>query len=226
MKPLKLRTYCKPLLIATLLVAAATKNAWAQTCQASSVQLYVANLTTLAPSESEALIQCGTSIIPVVQTALQNNNDPLFHLKAIEVLQRLHLPSEETLAWIANTPSYFLNVRLRAIRALVELKSPSAPKFFPILIDALQYPDVNIRSDSTWILGMLAGDKQAFGSKPFGQQTDLVVQKLVERLQDPSEDVRENVAVALGKIGSDAKSAVPLLIKVLDSSSPHTRAAK
>jgi HEAT repeat protein len=42
------------------------------------------------------------------------------------------------------------------------------------------------------------------------------IQTLINQLKDPEVNVRRDAALALGKIGSDAKAAVPALIEVLN----------
>jgi TonB family protein len=88
-------------------------------------------------------------------------------------------------------------VRIQMTASLEFALSPG-PSFFPAWLKALRYPDPRVRRSAPQQI-------QRFGKR--------AVSPLIEALTDDDAGVRSAAAIALGNIGSDARTAVPALTR-------------
>ncbi len=90
-------------------------------------------------------------------------------------------------------------VRVQAAAAMMRIDPETTRQAMPVLIKAMKDPLPIVRSEATGALALV------------GDRVPGVVGKLIDALADSSEDVRIQAAVALGKMGPKAKSALPAL---------------
>jgi HEAT repeat protein len=96
-----------------------------------------------------------------------------------------------------------------ATATTLRLIGKDATQAVPQLIRSLHHPDRNTRSLSAQALGLI-GDQGA-------------VSALTEALKDLSSDVKSQSAAALGRIGLEARSALPELVKLLNDEAQNVR---
>jgi HEAT repeat protein len=176
--------------------------------------------------------------------ALQSS-DPVVHEQTLAALKEGGADSvpvlTELLAGGESGDWEGAEVRWTAAELLGEIGAP-ARAGVPALVTALRDPDAHVRTVAAASLGAIGpaaageaipalserlhGDDRLAAIKAlcgFGAEAKPVVPALIELLRDPSEEVRWNAALTLGKIGPGAQAAVPALIAALKDTDANVR---
>jgi len=91
---------------------------------------------------------------------------------------------------------------------------PASKEFFPQIVEKLKDEDASVREAAVWMFGLIGG-----------RDEKEVISHLVQAALEDKEDIVRCYAVqALGKIGPDAKSSVPALLKLLKGDNLYLRA--
>jgi HEAT repeat protein len=154
-------------------------------------------------------------LIPLLAAALNDSNDEVVR-GVMGALAEIGLPAKETIPAIIN----FLNHRNPNVRHAAAVRlgefGPAAGAAVPALEKALSDSDWDVRRDAPEALAKIAGKAAvpALGKAlAAAEETDT----------NENEYVRRAIVEALGTIGDDPASVVPVLIKALADKRPVVR---
>lgn len=179
-----------------------------------------------ADEANEAVAALGTNAIPVLLQMLQQEN-PKWLLAGYQFLRRSHLTQKQ---YPYRDPEFkamhaFLAFRhgeaSNAVPGLVEIMEhnhapfpqqaapailsiigPSAEKAIPMLLQAADHTNCNVRNNAIYALGTIHA------------QPERVVPVLARHLNDGDPQVQAQAAVALKSFGSQARAALPELVRL------------
>jgi len=160
----------------------------------------------------DRLVRIGPGAVPTLVEALKEEGYLVF-CGAAEALGEIGPVTDEVL------PALVAALRRggdrgHAAKYALARMGPAAKDAVPSLIQMLKSGNPDARHSAGWVLGAI------------GPVTDDVVPALIKALStDPSPDVRQNSAGALGHIGTDAKGVASALIEALTDPSAYVRSS-
>jgi hypothetical protein len=185
-------------------------SAWLERnlAQMQRVERALASLASPEPTDRRWAVDALAQIMPTAPEVLPaliralGDDDERIRTHASEALGRLEPTTAEIVAALITTLSdNNPNARASAAEAIAAI-GPAAAEALPALIKNLHHDTTEVRSSAAEALGRLGR---------IGLVTDEVVTELMSVLRDKDGTVRRHTAVALGRIGPPATTAIPAL---------------
>jgi HEAT repeat protein len=189
-------------------------------CYTKRIQEEIYQLTFGDVEAFNALVKCGSSVVPYLIEAT-DNEDETISLASIAILGEIGEDAKDAIPSLLRiieneSASFFVfdEKTILATNAITKMGENGKEIIHNLVsqnIIALEDEDSNVRSNAAYVLGNM------------GKEAKEAIPALISALKDEDSDVRYYAAYALGNMGEEAKEAIPALISALKDEDSYVR---